>query len=41
MLVRLLGGRLYVQILDAINYLSGHEYDYALWLVTFFPEDMA
>ena len=30
MLVGLLGGRLYVQILDAIQYLSGHEYNYTL-----------
>ena len=30
MLVGLLGGRLYVQIFDAIHYLSGLEYDYAL-----------
>ena len=40
MLVGLLGGRVYVQILDATHYLSGHEYDYALWVVTFVPEDM-
>ena len=40
MLVGLLGGRLYVQILDAIQYLSGHEHNYALWVVTFVPEDM-
>ena len=40
MLVGLLGGKLYVPIIDAIQYLSGHEYYYALWVVTFVPEDM-
>ena len=30
MLVGLLGGRVYVHILDDAHYLSGHEYDYAL-----------
>ena len=28
MLVGSLGGRVYVQILDAIHYNSGHDYDY-------------
>ena len=40
MLVGLFGGRVYVKILDATDYLSGHEYDYALWVVTFVPGDM-
>lgn len=40
MLVGLLGGRVYVQIIDAIHYTSDHDYDYALWVVTFVPEDM-
>ena len=30
MLVGLLGGRVYVQTLDAIHYTSDHDYDYAL-----------
>ena len=40
MLVGLLGGRVYVQILDATHYLSDHEYDYALRVVTFVAEDL-
>ena len=41
MVVGLFGGRVYVQILDAIHYTSGHDYDYVLCVVTFVPEDMA
>ena len=39
-LIGLLGGRSYVQILHAYYYTSDYEHDYALWVVTFVPEDM-
>ena len=40
MLIGLLGGRSYVQILNAYYYTSDYEYEYALGVVTFVPEDM-
>ena len=40
MLVGLFGGRLYAQIHYAIQYPSDYEHEYALWVVTFVPEDM-
>ena len=40
MLVGLFGGRLYVQILDVIQYPFGLEHEYDLWVVTFILEDM-
>ena len=40
MLVGLFGGRSYVQILYAHSYPSDYEHVYALWVVTFVPEDM-
>ena len=39
MLVGLFGGRSYVQILNAIQYPSDYEHEYALWVVMFVPED--
>ena len=40
MLVGLFGGRLYVQILDAIQYPSDLEHEYDFRLVNFVLEDM-
>ena len=40
MLVGLIGGRLYVQILYAYYYPFDYEHEYALWVVMFVPEDM-
>ena len=40
MLIGLLGGRSYVQILNAYYYPSGYEHKYALLVVTFVPKDM-
>ena len=40
MLIGLLGGRSYVQILNAYYYSSDYEYEYALCVVTFVPEDI-
>ena len=40
MLIGLLGGRSYVQILNSYYYSSDYEHEYALWVVTFVPEDM-
>ena len=40
MLIGLLGGRSYVQILYAYYYSSDFEHEYALWVVTFVPKDM-
>ena len=40
MLIGLLGRRSYAQILNACYYSSDYEYEYALCVVTFVPEDM-
>ena len=40
MLVGLIGGRSYVQILYTYYYPSDYEDEYALWVVTFVPKDM-
>ena len=40
MLIGLLSGISYVQILNAYYYSSDYEHGYALWVVTFVPEDM-
>ena len=40
MLVGLIGGRSYVQILYAYYYPSDYEHEYALSVVTFVPGDM-
>ena len=40
MLVGLIGGRSYVQILYAYYYPSDYEHEYDLWVVTFVPKDM-
>ena len=40
MLVGLFGGGSYVQILNDNLYSSDYEHEYALWVVTFVPEDM-
>ena len=40
MLVGLFDGRLYVQILDDIQYPYDLEHEYDLWVVTFVLEDM-
>ena len=39
MLVGLIGGRSYVQILYAYYYPSDFEHEYDLWVITFVPED--
>ena len=39
-LIGLLGGRSYVQILNAYYYTSDYEHEYALGVVMFVPEDM-
>ena len=40
MLVGLLGGRLYVQIVNHILFFSDHEHEYDLGVVPFVLEDM-
>ena len=40
MLIGLLGGRSYVQILDDIQYPSDLEHEYDLWVVAFVIKDM-